>query len=124
MIVSENTTSAILGWTHHAPSYYDHLIDWSALDMLLADIHEEHRLEAELLVLQALDHAIAEAVLHQLPTDHHSEFLERCQVEYHNPAILMWLEEKANGISVHIQQTIIVTHTNLAELLADSYDSD
>ncbi len=102
------------------PSYYDTLIRWDILEEIIELVEEEHQSELYRLIFSILDHAVLETVLHHLPKDHHQPFLELCTHQHHEPSLLMWLEDRQEGISDHIKLRIRQTKIDIKVLLKQS----
>lgn len=97
--------------------YFDTLVTWEDLEALLDHFEEEEQVEASELIISTLDCAVMETVLHHLDESHHHHFLDLCHAQYNEPSILIWLEDRVEGITHHLKQTILITHQGLYELL-------
>lgn len=104
------------------PSFYDHLLEWELTHDLLAHFEElEHELAAQEM-LNAIDHAINQAILDQLDRELHQEYLELCQQKYHDPSVLDWIQEKSRHDNVPglIQETFITVYAQIKVELQQS----
>lgn len=99
------------------PSYYDTLIRWDVLEEIVELVEEEDQPEVYKIIFYTLDHAILETVLLHLPKDHHTEFLELCCHQHHEPSLLMWLEDRSDGISEKIRGTIQQTKVEIRQTI-------
>jgi hypothetical protein len=98
-------------------SFFDSLVTWDELETLLEHVEEHEKEEAAKMIASSIDCAVMETVFHHLPHHHHHQFLELCHDQYHEPSVLIWLEEKVEGITHHLKQTIVVTHDGIKEVL-------
>jgi len=101
------------------PSFYDHLVSWEKIDSLLDHFEEDHRHQALLTIFESLDHEVLGVVLTELDNTHHPDFLHMCSHSYHQASLLEWLESKNPGITLIIQEVLVVTKDRLTELLLE-----
>lgn len=102
---------------HLPPSFYDDLVAWERVESLLAHFSSDERQLALKSIFESLDHEILRVILEELEQEHHQEFLEMCNHSYHLPMLLEWLEEKKQGMTIIIKETVVVTKDQLQEIL-------
>jgi len=98
-------------------AYYKSLVQQERIQELLELLNPTEQADALELILKTLDHAVMETALHHLPAEHHESFLELCQEKYHDETLLVWLEDRSHGISVHLEATISTAKSELRILL-------
>lgn len=107
-------------------TYYDHLLEWELVHDLMEQFEEKEKELALQEVLTAVDHAVNQAILEQLDKAHHEEYLNMCQIRYHEPTILTWVQERTvhDNISGLIQETYITVYAQLKVELQCSTEYD
>lgn len=98
---------------YQGKSFFDSLVSWDEVEQLLLLVPEEDHHEALETMMAVLDHAVLERTLHHLHLDHHHDFLALCHEGYHEPKLLIWLEERSQGITEIIRVTIAETHQEI-----------
>lgn len=98
--------------------YYRSLVRWEIIDEIVVQADPVEQEYIRELVLKTLDHAVLEAVLHILPEEHHETFLEKCEREYHEEALLDWLEQHHAEIRPHLKLVIRQTKVEIREIIS------
>jgi hypothetical protein len=98
--------------------YYRSLVRWEVVEEIVLQADPDEHDYVRELVLKTLDHAVLEAILHVLPEDHHETFLERCEREYHEEALLDWLEQHHQEIRPHLKMVIRQTKVEIREIIS------
>ncbi|MEN8253647.1 MAG: hypothetical protein ABFQ62_04720 [Patescibacteria group bacterium] len=97
-------------------SYYSSLLETELVDEILSSFEEHEREDAIAHLIESLDHAILEAILHFLEDEVHDEFLDMLENKYHDPEIIDWLEERKEGMIPHIQEVARKTKITIIEI--------
>jgi len=103
-------------------TYYASLVRWEVVDEIVFLAEPIDHAEVRELILKTLDHAVMEEVLRSLHENDHEIFLNMCEVEYHSPSLLEWLEAKADGIRDRLRDTIQRTKAEIREVLSHTRD--
>ena len=100
--------------------FYHPLVRWEKVDEIVFLLEPHEHTQTREMIGKTLDHAVMTTVLEHLPREHHEEFLLICQDRFHDETVLIWLEERANGIQEKLRLTIQSTKAEIRTLLLES----
>jgi len=97
--------------------FYAKLIDWNKVDEIVFLTEPASHTQVRSMIMEALDHALMTAILHELAEEYHFEFLDLCHQKFHDPIIIEWLEVRRPNISDHLSGIAAATKQELYQLV-------
>jgi hypothetical protein len=97
--------------------YYAPLVRWEIVEEIIFLVDPEDQDEVKKLVIGSIDHIVMETVLLHLDKEYHQEFLKLSHEKYHDPSLLDWIKEKADGVEEAMKTAIRETKASIRSLL-------